>query len=171
MNKFFINILVVNISCILAANEQLLHYVSDETSGGSYKYYSLMYEGVIKIILLSQKGDADLYLSQTISKPTYEPDQYCLQSTTCGEDIIFIPESFKRPVSIGVYGHPSHETSHYNLLVYHVALSDDENFDEQSLANNLESNPLKKISKKSFFLTFLWTLLDQFIQVFCETRL
>ncbi|XP_044576968.1 UPF0669 protein C6orf120 homolog [Cotesia glomerata] len=120
----------------LAAHEQLLHYVSDEVASGSYKYYSLMYD-----------------------------DQYCLQSTTCGEDIIFIPQSFKRPVSIGVYGHPSHEASQYNLFVYHVALGADEITDEQSTINSLETSVPKKITKKSFVLAFLWTLLDEFIQV------
>lgn len=39
-------------------------------------------------------GDVDLYASQTTTKPTYEPDHYCLQSTTCGEDIIFIPKRY-----------------------------------------------------------------------------
>ncbi|EFN90057.1 Uncharacterized protein C6orf120-like protein, partial [Harpegnathos saltator] len=96
----------------------LLHYVSDDVPGGSYKYYSLTYDGYIKIRLTSLTGDADLYASQITNKPTYEPDHYCLQSTTCGEDIIFIPKSFKRPVSIGVYGHPSHEISKYTLLVF-----------------------------------------------------
>ncbi|CAG5099574.1 Similar to Ercc4: DNA repair endonuclease XPF (Mus musculus) [Cotesia congregata] len=94
-----------------------------------------MYDGIVKILLVTQKGDADLFISQFINKPTYEPDQYCLQSTTCGEDIIFIPQSFKRPVSIGVYGHPSHEASQYNLFVYHVALGADEVTDEQNPGN------------------------------------
>ncbi|XP_057334396.1 UPF0669 protein C6orf120 homolog [Microplitis mediator] len=138
----------------LAANEQLLHYVNDEVAGGSYKYYSLI------------KGDTDLYVSQLINKPTYESDQYCLQSTTCGDDIIFIPESFKRPVSIGVYGHPSHEISQYNLFVYHVALGADEIVDEQSTINSLETSVPKKITKKTFVLAFLWALLDDLIQVF-----
>ncbi|KYM86435.1 DNA repair endonuclease XPF, partial [Atta colombica] len=78
-------------------------------------------------------GDADLYASQIISKPTYEPDYYCLQSATCGEDTIFIPKSFKRPVSIGVYGHPSHEISKYTLLVSEVIVEDDtSSYDETS---------------------------------------
>lgn len=33
--------------------------------------------------------------------------------------------SFKRPVSIGVYGHPSHEISKYTLLVSEVMVEDD----------------------------------------------
>lgn len=113
------------ITYVLALNEQLLHYVSDDVPGGSYKYYSLTYDGNIKIRLTSITGDADLYASQITSKPTYEPDHYCLQSATCGEDIIFIPKSFKRPVSIGVYGHPSHEISKYTLLVSEVMIEDD----------------------------------------------
>ncbi|XP_029178024.1 LOW QUALITY PROTEIN: DNA repair endonuclease XPF [Nylanderia fulva] len=113
------------ITCVLALEEELLHYVSDDVPGGSYKYYSLTYDGYIKIRLSSLTGDADLYASQTTTKPTYEPDHYCLQSTTCGEDIIFIPKSFKRPVSIGVYGHPSHEVSKYTLLVSELMIEDD----------------------------------------------
>lgn len=99
------------------------------------------------ILIFFRTGDADLYASQTTTKPTYEPDHYCLQSTTCGEDIIFIPKryfiltnlfehfthtqyifyifSFKRPVSIGVYGHPSHEISKYTLLVSELMIEDD----------------------------------------------
>lgn len=39
-------------------------------------------------------GDTDLYASQIITKPTYEPDQYCLQSATCGDDVIVIPDRY-----------------------------------------------------------------------------
>ncbi|KYN39320.1 DNA repair endonuclease XPF, partial [Trachymyrmex septentrionalis] len=121
------------IAYVSALNEELLHYVSDDVPSGSYKYYSLTYDGNIKIRLTSITGDADLYASQIISKPTYEPDHYCLQSATCGEDTIFIPKSFKRPVSIGVYGHPSHEISKYTLLVSEVIVEDDtSSYDETS---------------------------------------
>ncbi|XP_058796659.1 DNA repair endonuclease XPF [Phymastichus coffea] len=115
--------------------ENQLHYVIDDVPGGSYKYYSLMYDGLIKIHLNTQSGDADLYVSQTTTKPTYEPDRYCLQSTTCGEDIVYIPQSFQRPVSIGVYGHPSHETSHYKLLVYQVIDPDGNIFYDENIDN------------------------------------
>lgn len=41
--------------------------------------------------------------------------------------------SFKRPVSIGVYGHPSHEISKYTLLVSEVMIEDDtSSYDESS---------------------------------------
>ncbi|XP_018359378.1 PREDICTED: DNA repair endonuclease XPF [Trachymyrmex cornetzi] len=130
MKTFLITALITYVS---ALNEELLHYVSDDVPSGSYKYYSLTYDGNIKIRLTSITGDADLYASQIISKPTYEPDHYCLQSATCGEDTIFIPKSFKRPVSIGVYGHPSHEISKYTLLVSEVIVEDDtSSYDETS---------------------------------------
>lgn len=45
---------------------------------------------------LYRTGDADLYASQTTTKPTYEPDQYCLQSATCGEDTILIPDRYNK---------------------------------------------------------------------------
>ncbi|KAJ8664217.1 hypothetical protein QAD02_005254 [Eretmocerus hayati] len=131
---------LVRVVCVASVSslDNLLHYVIDEVQAGSYKYYSLMYHGSIKIRLTTQSGDADIYVSQTTSKPTYEPDHYCLQSTTCGEDIIYIPRSFKRPVSIGVYGHPSYETSSYTLLVYQVndlqgEILTDENLEDDNL--------------------------------------
>lgn len=41
--------------------------------------------------------------------------------------------SFKRPVSIGVYGHPSHEISKYTLLVSEIMVEDDtSSYDETS---------------------------------------
>lgn len=59
------------------------------------------------------------------------------------ENIIF---SYKRPVSIGVYGHPAHETSRYSLLVYHVTLADQEFFDEQNPPNSFEETPNSKVN-------------------------
>ncbi|KAL7299564.1 hypothetical protein TKK_0007641 [Trichogramma kaykai] len=119
MKRFFVFLVFVYLDTVLAS-EHLLHNVIDEVQSGSYKYYSLTYDGLIKIRLTTQLGDADIYVSQTTTKPTYEPDNYCLQSTTCGEDVVYIPHSFVRPVSIGVYGHPSYDTSRYTLLVYQV---------------------------------------------------
>ena len=51
-----------------------------------------MYEGFISLELITLEGDCDLYISQYVSKPTYEPQSYCLQSATCGLDTIVIPK-------------------------------------------------------------------------------
>ncbi|XP_014486737.1 PREDICTED: UPF0669 protein C6orf120 homolog isoform X2 [Dinoponera quadriceps] len=157
---FFI---VTLISYGLAVEEELLHYVSDDVPGGSYKYYSLTYDGYIKIRLTSLSGDADLYASQTTTKPTYELDHYCLQSTTCGEDIIFIPKSFKRPVSIGVYGHPSHEISKYTLLVFEVMVEDDITYDQAS-RNTYKDQDNKRVHI-SFFANLVWYFMEFLLQL------
>lgn len=147
----------------MAVEEELLHYVSDDVPGGSYKYYGLTYEGYIRIRLMSITGDADLYASQTTTKPTYEPDHYCLQSTTCGEDIIFIPRSFKRPVSIGVYGHPSHEISKYTLLVFEVMIEEDTSYDQTS-KSTYKDRDNKKVHI-SFFANLVWYFMDFLLQL------
>jgi hypothetical protein len=49
--------------------------------------------------------------------------------------LILIYFSFKRPVSIGIYGHPSHELSHYTLLIFQVIEINGKNFDIQKSAN------------------------------------
>ncbi|CAL7944606.1 unnamed protein product [Xylocopa violacea] len=146
--------IVLHASCVLAYEDKLLHYITDEVAEGSYKYYSLAYNGFIKIVLISEFGDADLYASQTTTKPTYEPDHYCLQSATCGEDIILIPDNFKRPVSIGVYGHPSHENSRYILLVYQTTDTEHVSYEKTSKTHSNEEQD----SSMSTFLK--WYLLD-----------
>lgn len=153
MRNIFI-FLILQISYVLSHEDKLLHYIIDEVPGGSYKYYSLAYEGFIKIILKSDIGDADLYASQIITKPTYEPDQYCLHSATCGEDIILIPDSFKRPVSIGIYGHPSHKNSKYILLVYQT-------IDTENISYNKDSDIHNNKEQESSFSAYItWYLLD-----------
>lgn len=106
-----------------------------------------------------------MYVSQTTTKPTYEPNNYCLQSTTCGDDVIVIPKNFKRPISMGVYGHPSHETSEFSLLIYHIVLAENEIFDEQKSVDNIENIAPKISNKKSYVLTLLWFILDLLNQV------
>ncbi|XP_051174359.1 UPF0669 protein C6orf120 homolog [Leptopilina boulardi] len=167
MKTVFASALIILIvsNVVIAIEEDLLHSVQDDVAGDSYKYYSLMYEGVVKIQLISETGDADIYVSQITAKPTYESNNYCLQSTTCGEDIIYIPQSFKRPVSIGVYGHPSHENSRFTLSVFQILLSEGENFNEQSPTEIIRKKRLSKKETPSVIITFLWTLIDVLLQL------
>ncbi|XP_017797478.1 PREDICTED: UPF0669 protein v1g209471-like [Habropoda laboriosa] len=150
---------IILVSYVLANEDKLLHYTADEVTAGSYKYYGLTYDGFIKIILISEIGDADLYASQTISKPTYEPHEYCLQSATCGEDIILIPDSFKRPVTIGVYGHPSNENSKYILLVYETTDTENISYDRNSKIH------IDEEQKPPILTSITWYLLDLFFNV------
>lgn len=126
--SFIFTFIVLEIAGLCQCN-QLLHSVSGQVGRGNYTYYSLMYEGPISLHLYSHTGDTDLYVSQTNSKPTFDPDTYCLQSATCGVDSVDIPKGFKRPVGIGVYGHPSHESSSYLLEVVLRAEREEDTFD------------------------------------------
>lgn len=97
--------------------ESCLQLLAGMVGAGNYTYYRLSHEGDVSLILRSSEGDADVYVSQHNLQPTYELDTHDLQSVTCGDDLVEIPSSFKRPVSIGIYGHPSYDVSVYQLCV------------------------------------------------------
>ncbi|XP_018324798.1 UPF0669 protein v1g209471 [Agrilus planipennis] len=96
----------------------LLHSVEGEVSAENFTYWSLTYIGNLILAVNSTEGDVDIYVSESLSKPGYEPSLYDLHSATCGIDIIEIPKSFKRPIGVGLYGHFLHNISKYVLEVY-----------------------------------------------------
>lgn len=133
-------LLILALRCTCAV---LLVSFNGEVGGGNYSYYNLMHGGDVSVYLYSTSGDADLYVSQYISKPTFEPESHCLQSVTCGVDVVRIPESFQRPVYIAVYGHPSHEVNQYTLDVVYEPTSRDlfyEEVDADSIVKEEDSS-------------------------------
>ncbi|XP_027457163.1 UPF0669 protein C6orf120 homolog [Zalophus californianus] len=94
----------------------LLHVVQGQIGAGNYSYLRLNHEGRIVLRMRSLKGDADLYVSDSTLHPSF--DDYELQSVTCGQDVVSIPAHFQRPVGIGIYGHPSHHESEFEMKVY-----------------------------------------------------
>ncbi|RZF32310.1 hypothetical protein LSTR_LSTR001774 [Laodelphax striatellus] len=177
----FILVLIIISSCLQCKGEsQLLHSIAGKVGGGNFTYYSLMYTGPISLYLISSTGDADLYISQTLSKPTYEPESYCLQSSTCGVDTVHIPKSFQRPVGIGIYGHPSHQVSIYLLEVYYrdnspndlIIEDGDELYDEnvtfdkgRAALENKFGGEEKEEEIESFLGTLLWTFVNILLEV------
>ncbi|NXY86681.1 CF120 protein, partial [Alcedo cyanopectus] len=95
----------------------LLHVVQGQIGAGNYSYLRLNHEGKIVLQMQSLKGDADLYVSDATLHPSF--DEYELQSATCGQDVVHVPACFRRPVGIGVYGHPSHLHSEFEMRVYY----------------------------------------------------
>ncbi|KAJ7411720.1 hypothetical protein WISP_101202 [Willisornis vidua] len=95
----------------------LLHVVQGQIGAGNYSYLRLNHEGKIILHMRSLKGDADLYVSDVTLHPSF--DEYELQSVTCGQDIVHVPAHFRRPVGIGIYGHPSHLESEFEMKVYY----------------------------------------------------
>lgn len=115
-----------------------------------------------------RSGDADLYISERIAKPDYEPEKYDLHSASCGIDIVYIPNSFKRPIGIGVYGHPSYENSTYLLEIYYDTEIEEyvdygkENFDyvEDSNSDNSEENDTNFKFSRSMVLSGFWAVME-----------
>ncbi len=56
-----------------------------------------------------RNGDADLYVSESIGKPSFELSEHSSSSATCGRDEVDLPRSVSRPVHVAVYGHPRFE--------------------------------------------------------------
>ncbi|XP_006882851.1 PREDICTED: UPF0669 protein C6orf120 homolog [Elephantulus edwardii] len=98
------------------AEWQLLHEVQGQVGAGNYSYLRLSQAGRVVLRMHSLRGDADLYVSDSTLQPSF--DDYALQSATCGPDAVAVPAHFRRPVGIGVYGHPSHRESEFVMRVY-----------------------------------------------------
>lgn len=106
--------LLLPILCSSIYSLQTFHGV---VGAGNYSYYRLTLEGNVVLTLTTIEGDADIYVSEHTLQPTFDPENHCMTSVTCGIDSVHIASEFKRPVGIGIYGHPSHEVSSYQLQV------------------------------------------------------
>ncbi|XP_028424496.1 UPF0669 protein C6orf120 homolog [Perca flavescens] len=95
----------------------LLHVVQGHIGAGNYSYLRLNHDGRIILHMQSLKGDADLYVSDKTLRPSF--DTYKLQSATCGQDVVVVPGDLVRPVGIGIYGHPSHKESEFEMRVFY----------------------------------------------------
>lgn len=188
MAKIFCLCFCLFVLLVVTSGDHLLHSVAGEVGRGNYTYYSLMYDGPITLYLHSESGDADLYVSQTVTKPTFEPETYCLQSSTCGLDVIHIPQSFLRPVGIGVYGHISHEVSVYLLEVFYRDEDEAAKFDpystelnedkeqEETASSEKKQQPEEQYSAKARTSnlnvddeeSFIWTLIWPFFDVLVD---
>ncbi|XP_014663290.1 PREDICTED: UPF0669 protein C6orf120 homolog [Priapulus caudatus] len=104
------------------ATGDLVQRLQDVVAAGNYTYFRLNRAGSVTMVLRSMRGDADLYVSESTLRPDFAFENHDLQSVTCGLDSVTIPAAFRRPVGVGVYGHPHHMESEYSLEIY---LSDD----------------------------------------------
>jgi hypothetical protein len=93
-------------------------YVSmhdDRIQPSNFTYFTFNNLGTYRFILISLRGDADLYISTRDKHVTYE--NYEFSSCTCGIDQILIDPYVKRPIYIGIYGSSQYQVSHYRFLV------------------------------------------------------
>jgi hypothetical protein len=97
---------------------------------GNFSHYSLGDRGTFKLVLISNEGDADLYVSD--KHPRVDFSNYDYQSTTYGEDIVYITEDMDRPVYVSVYAHPYYHQTAFTLYQYEI------NTKQKSFINELD---------------------------------
>ncbi|KAL5254845.1 hypothetical protein ACHWQZ_G014325 [Mnemiopsis leidyi] len=80
-----------------------------------YDFFVFSFNSPLTFVLSTHAGDADLYITQSSSNPTYH--DYDLLSATTGVEIIQIPESFSSPVRVGVFASAQYTNTSYSLEV------------------------------------------------------
>ncbi|KAF7643661.1 hypothetical protein LDENG_00235660 [Lucifuga dentata] len=149
----------------------LLHVVQGHIGAGNYSYLRLNHDGRIILHMRSLKGDADLYVSDKTLRPNF--DTYKLQSATCGQDVVVVPGHFTRPVGIGIYGHPSHLESEFEMRVFYDQTVHQDPFDK-GLYTSEDGHEQKKFTQapeedfqeeESIFWTILIGLLKIILEI------
>lgn len=107
--------------------QELLQSLRGTIGAENYTYYRLSRVGTLRVELVSLSGDADLYVSDKTLNPAF--DDYTAQSITCGKDIIDIPDSYERPIGIGVYGYPGKETSEYIISIFQLPKNEEMDYE------------------------------------------
>ncbi|CAF0863897.1 unnamed protein product [Adineta ricciae] len=100
---------------IYAPNRTYISMHDDRIHPSNFTYFTFKNRGTYRFILISLRGDADLYISTSHKHVSY--DNYDFSSCTCGIDEILIDPYVKRPIYIGIYGYSQYQVSHYRLLV------------------------------------------------------
>jgi len=98
------------------ASDLLAYRFTGSIGAGNFSYFKLHRDGLVKLMLETASGDADIYVSSATLAPDYRNYELC--STTCGTDEVMIPAEMIRPIGVGIFGHPLHEISEYELTVW-----------------------------------------------------
>lgn len=145
----------------------LLHVVQGQIGAGNYSYLRLNHDGRIILHMQSLRGDADLYVSDKTLKPSF--DTYKLQSATCGQDVVVVPGDFVRPVGIGIYGHPSHRESEFEMRVFYDQTAPQNPFEAGLFASEdgrqADESPQAVEEKEE---SIFWTILIGLLKIVLE---
>lgn len=148
----------------------LLHVVQGNIGAGNYSYLRLNHDGRIILHMQSLKGDADLYVSDKTLRPSF--DTYKLQSVTCGQDVVVVPGDFARPVGIGIYGHPSHLESEFEMRVFYDQSVPPDPFDNGSYTSDdghkQKKSPQSAEENIQEEESILWTILIGLLKIILE---
>lgn len=147
----------------------LLHVVQGHIGAGNYSYLRLNHDGRIILHMQSLKGDADLYVSDKTLHPSF--DTYKLQSVTCGHDVVVVPGDFARPVGIGIYGHPFHQESEFEMRVFYDQSVAQDPFDRGSYTPEDERKGKQAARTEDAFQeeeSIFWTILIGLLKIILE---
>ncbi|XP_037106391.1 UPF0669 protein C6orf120 homolog [Syngnathus acus] len=145
----------------------LLHVVRGQVGAGNYSYLRLNHDGAIILHMLSVTGDADLYVSDSTLRPSF--DAYKLQSVTCGRDAVVVPAEFARPVGVAIYGHPSHQRSDFEMRVYRDPAAPMDPFATGSTAEDSHKTEADDVDGPDFDEdSMFWTNLIRLLEIILE---
>jgi hypothetical protein len=109
---------------------ELIDKFSGVVEGGEASYFTLKQSSIILICLISDNGDADLYVdySSITDKPNYESHSFSAAST--GLDVVTVlpSEGAYVTLSIAIHGHINHKKSSYRLYILSPSESDVKEF-------------------------------------------
>ena len=94
---------------------ELVDRISGSVSGGEANFFTLDSRRIIALCLISEKGDADLYVARSSLTASPNSDLYENSATSTGTDLVVVLN--QEAVTIGVHGHVRYDTSLYHLLV------------------------------------------------------
>ena len=141
---------------------QVIQQVSGSVYAGEYGLYKIELTSTLALVLLSDRGDGDLYVSLSEDPPTFEVYDYA--SETCGAEIVILPftgDTTQKFAIAGVYGHIRYNTTEYRLFLIKCDV-DSEFLDTLKIANDpLLIDTVKKLQfsgkspgKSNFWTTF-----------------
>ncbi len=133
---------------IYAPNRTYISMHDGRIHPSNFSYFTFRNHGTYRFILITLRGDADLYVSTRDKHVSY--DNYEFSSCTCGIDEILIDPYVKRPIYIGIYGHSQYRISQYRLLIELVdaTIPTDEIINEKSSKEQQTLHPTNEKSSR-----------------------
>ena len=136
-------------------SEFLAYKFTGSVGAGNFSYFKLHRDGLVKLVLDTTSGDADIYVSSTTLSPDYTNYELC--SVTCGPDEVIIPPDMIRPIGVGIYGHPSHEVSEFDLTVW---------VDTSTMSNNADKTHFNSENDQEESL--LWSIVLGMLKILLD---
>ena len=93
----------------------LLDSQTSTVNGGDVQHYTIRFDQVMIVCLISDIGDADMFASTVTNSPDSEDYEY--SSTSTGIDIITVPYIRISSLSLGIHGHVRYNKTKYRLYI------------------------------------------------------